>query len=92
MNKTIRIVQGGFAAIFGLTIISVIIRGIKENIPIWAEILLIFVSLVSIGGLVILYQKLKAKKLTEKQSDRIFFYYCRFDADNTDHICSYSLL
>ena len=73
MNKTIRIVQGGFAAIFGLTIISVIIRGIKENIPIWAEILLIFVSLVSIGGLVILYQKLKAKKLTEKQSDRIFF-------------------
>ena len=38
MNKTIRIVQGGFAAIFGLTIISVIIRGIKENIPIWAEI------------------------------------------------------
>ena len=72
MNKTIRIVQGGFAAIFGLTIISVIIRGIKENIPIWAEILLIFVSLVSIGGLVILYQKLKAKKLLKNNQTGYF--------------------
>ena len=72
MNKTIRIVQGGFAAIFGLTIISVIIRGIKENIPIWAEILLIFVSLVSIGGLVILYQKLKAKNLLKNNQTGYF--------------------
>lgn len=72
MNKTIRIVQGGFAAIFGLTIISVIIRGIKENIPIWAEILLIFVSLVSIGGLVIFIKNSKPKNLLKNNQTGYF--------------------
>lgn len=73
MNKTIRIVQGGFAAIFGLTIIAIFIRGIKEGIPAWAGVLLIASSLACIAALGFFYRKLKVKNITALQADKIFF-------------------
>lgn len=73
MNKTIKIVQGGFAVVFGLTIAAIFIRGIKEGIPVWAGVLLIAASLVCMGALGFLYQKLKVKNITAAQADKIFF-------------------
>ena len=75
MSKLYRIVQGGFAGIFALTIISVYIRGIKHlHLAVTTEIRITLAAVALMFLLSIFYRKLKNKvsSLDKKQTDRIF--------------------
>ena len=75
MNKLCRAVQGGFAGVFALTILSVYIRGAKDYVPVWGELLLTAVVFGLIFILSLFYSKLKTKMqfVSDSQADKIFF-------------------
>ncbi len=75
MSKLYRIVQGGFAGIFTLTIISVYIRGIKHlHLAVTTEILITLAAVALMFLLSLFYRKLKnnVSSLDNRQTDRIF--------------------
>ncbi|MGN1481769.1 glycosyltransferase family 39 protein [Porcipelethomonas sp.] len=75
MNKLCRAVQGGFAVIFAFAIISVYIRGARNHLPVWGELLITAAAIGVILLMSLFYRKLKPKisTLSPVHIDRIFF-------------------